>query len=147
MIGRVAALALTALLTAGCSTADATPGDNPDFTCTLTHPSKSVNSLRRLPGPVKAYVKAHVGAIADRGQFFNSGDVVTRPAPFNRFIRGGSIGDKYFLWYEHGGFAYWKQIVLLDRQGAVAAEMHGGGAGGMCAQTDALLLGMEKPPP
>jgi hypothetical protein len=145
MIARVAVLALTALLTAGCSTADATPSDpaNPDFTCTLSHPSKSVNSLRRLPAPVRAFVKAHVGAIADRGQFFNSGDVITKPAPFNRFIRGGSIGDKYFLWYEHGGFAYWKQIALLDKTSALVAEAHGGHD--LCADTDALFDKAAKP--
>jgi len=135
---RAAALTCAALLAAGCSTADATTdASNPDFTCALSHPSKSVSSLKRLPAPVRTYVKAKVGAIADRGAFFNAGDVVTRPAPFNRFIRGGSIGDAYFLWYEHGGFAYWKQIVLLDRNGAVLAEAHG--AADLCGQTDALL--------
>ncbi|HEX2593936.1 MAG TPA: hypothetical protein VHL34_20720 [Rhizomicrobium sp.] len=140
MMRTSAALAI-GLLLPGCNTADATPPKdaNPDFTCTLAHPSKSVNTLRKLPSPVKVYVKAKVGTIADRGQFFNAGDVVTKPAPFNRFIRGGGIGDGYFLWYEHGGFAYWKQIVPLDRSGVVIAEAHGHD---LCADTDALL---DKP--
>jgi len=145
---RGAAAVTAALLCAGCSTADATPTEvNPDFTCSFTHPSRSVNSLKKLPRVVRNHVKTKVGDIADRGQFFNAGDVVVRPAPFNRFIRGGTLGGGYFLWYEHGGFAYWKQIVLFDRRGTVIAEAHGGSQTGMCAQTDALLdSGVAKAP-
>jgi len=140
MIARLAFVLGLALSSAACTTADATTTPaNPDFTCSFAHKSRSVISLKRLPGVVKAYVHTTVRQIADRGQFFNAGDVVTRPAPFNRFIRGGTLGDGYFLWYEHGGFAYWKQIVLFDRKGKVIAEAHGGGQDGMCAQTDALL--------
>ena len=96
------------------------------------------------------YIKEKVGPIADRGEYFNAGDVVVKPAPFNRFIRGGTIGDYAFLWYEHGGIAYWKQIVILKagKGGAprVVAEAHGGGAEGMCSQTDVLVgkLGGKK---
>jgi hypothetical protein len=146
---RRAGIALAAaLVLAGCSTADATttPAD-PDFTCSFTHPSRSVASLKRLPGTVKSYIRTTVREIADRGAFFNAGDVVTRPAPFNRFIRGGTLGSGTFLWYEHGGFAYWKQIVLFDRKGKVIAEAHGGGQAGMCAQSDALLDSTRKPAP
>lgn len=141
MIARAAALASAALLISGCTTADATPRQpaNPDFTCKLTHPSTTISSMRRLPKAIRAYIKDKAGAMVDRGQFFNSGDVVTKPAPFNRFIRGGKIGaDHWYLWYEHGGFAYWKQIALFDKKGAVTAEAHGGD---LCAQTDALLNG------
>jgi hypothetical protein len=81
--------------------------------------------------------------MADRGEFFNAGDVVERPAPFDRFIRGGEIGEKWFVWYEHGGIAYWKQILIFgsDPSGTlhVIAEAHGTGQVGLCAQTDRLL--------
>lgn len=148
MIARAATLALTATLFAGCTTADATPpSDNPDFSCTLRHPSKSVASLKKLPAPVRAYIKDKVGEIADRREFFNAGDAVTRPGPFNRFIRGGTISDSngtehWFLWYEHGGFAYWRQIEIFKRDTVTGAahlnaEQHGGRD--LCADTDALL--------
>ncbi len=148
MMHRLAAAAIVVLTCAGCSTADATSTPaNPDFTCTFSHPSRSVNSLKKLPAVVRSYVHDKVAPIADRGQFFNAGDVVSRPAPFNRFIRGGTLGNAYFLWYEHGGFAYWRQIVLLDRKGVVIAEAHGSGQDGMCARTDALLDSGRKPAP
>jgi len=151
MMTRAVVLSVATLLFAGCSTADATPrASNPDFTCSFSHPSKSVNSLKRLPSPLRKYIKAKIGPMADRGQFFNAGDVVQRPAPFNRFIRGGTIGERWFLWYEHGGFAYWKDIVLFgsDPSGTphVIAEAHASG-GDLCAQTDGLLDNPSKTPP
>src|SRR5436190_7535255 len=107
MIARAALLTMATLFTTGCSTAGATvPSDNPDFTCTLSHPARNVNSLRLLPSPLRSYIKAKIGPMADRGAFFNSGDVVIKPGPFDRFIRGGKVGGYWFVWYEHGGFAY-----------------------------------------
>jgi hypothetical protein len=149
---RVAVALAAALLCAGCSTADANPTpDNPDFTCSFTHPSQSWNSLRKLPAPLRAYVRDKVGPIADRGKFFNAGDVIQKPAPFNRFIRAGKIGERWFLWYEHGGFAYWRQILIFgsDPSGRprVVAEKHGDMQSSLCAQTDALLDSAVKPAP
>jgi len=126
----------------GCAGAKPEP-PNPDFSCTFTHPSKSVDSLKKLPGPIQKALHDRVGEMADRGEFFNAGDVVQRPAPFDRFIRGGEIGEKWFVWYEHGGIAYWKQIVIFgsDPSGAphVIGEAHGTGQDGLCVQTDRLL--------
>jgi hypothetical protein len=119
---------------------------DPDFTCSLRHPAKSADSLTRLPQPVRFYIqnsRPKIGAMADRGAFYNATDVIVKPGPSNRFIRGGTIGDKYFLWYEHGGIAYWKTIVILtaDAAGApaVVAEQNGGFPDGLCAATDALV--------
>jgi hypothetical protein len=142
MIERTAALVFAGLLAAGCTTADAkATQDNPDFTCSLTHASSSVNSLQGLPAPVRAYIKDKVGPMADRGAFFNAGDVVLKPGPFDRFIRGGRADGHWFVWYEHGGFAYWKQIVIfrVDANGKAwpLAEAHGGRD--LCSDTDALL--------
>lgn len=148
MIARAATLAVAATLFAGCTTADATPPSNdPDFACTLKHPSQSANSLKKLPAPLRAYITDKIGEMADRGEFFNAGDAVSRPGPFNRFIRGGTIRDNdgtahWFLWYEHGGFAYWRQILLFKRDQATGgahlnAEEHGGRD--LCADTDMLL--------
>jgi hypothetical protein len=142
MIGRTAALVFAALLPAGCTTADAeATQDNPDFTCNLVHPSKSVSSLRRLPAPIRATIKDKIGPMADRGAFFNAGDVVIKPGPFDRFIRGGEVDGHWFVWYEHGGFAYWKQIVIFRIEGNGKARETAETRGGrdLCADTDGLL--------
>jgi len=116
---------------------------NPDFTCTLSHRSTSMDSLKKLPGPIQKALHDRVGEMADRGEFFNAGDVVQHPAPFDRFIRGGEIGERWYVWYEHGGIAYWKQILIFgsDPSGTprVIGEAHGVGQSGLCAQTDYLL--------
>jgi hypothetical protein len=149
---RLAATVALGLLCAGCTTADATTTPaNPDFTCSFTHPSKSWTSLRKLPRPLRAYIRDKIGPMADRGAFFNAGDVVTKPAPFNRFIRAGEIGERWFLWYEHGGFAYWRQILVFssDPSGTphVIAERHGDMQSSLCAQTDALLDSASRSSP
>jgi hypothetical protein len=129
---------------AGCTTPSQSA--DPDFTCTFAHRASSIASLKRLPTPLRQALHARVGEMADRGEFFNAGDVVSRPAPFDRFIRGGEIGEKWYVWYEHGGIAYWKQILLFgsDPSGAaqVVAEAHGAGSESLCAQTDRLLDGL-----
>ena len=136
--------ALMALL-AMSGAAHATP-PIPDFTCASRHPSKSADSLAQLPAPVRLYIQnsqKKIGAMADRGAFYNATDVIMKPGPSNRFIRGGTIGDRYFLWYEHGGIAYWKTVVLLSvdagGQPVVAAEQNGNFPNGLCAATDALV--------
>ena len=130
----------------GCAGAQPPAPPNPDFTCTFSHSSKSVDSLKQLPGPIRQALHLRVGEMADRGEFYNNGDIVTKPAPFDRFIRGGEIGERWFVWYEHGGIAYWKQILLFgsDPSGTphVIAEAHGTGSESLCAQTDRLLDGL-----
>jgi len=143
VIARVLASVLLLSLTA-CTTAASEPvppSNDADIGCTFTHKVRTVDSLKKLPGPIRKFLASTAEQMADRGEFFNAGDVVTKPAPFNRFIRGGEIGEKWFVWYEHGGFAYWKQIVIIgsDPSGKphAIAEAHGGQ--NLCADTDALL--------
>lgn len=80
--------------------------------------------------------------MADRGAFFNAGDVVSKPAPFNRFIRGGASGGYWFVWYEHGGIAYWHQIAIfrLDAPDAPLTVVDQRVTDrDLCAETDRLL--------
>ena len=83
------------------------------------------------------------GPMADRGEFFNSTDVIMKPGPANRFIRGGEIGERWYLWYEHGGIAYYRNIVLFssDPSGTphIIGEEQGLWIDNLCALTDALL--------
>lgn len=123
--------------------------DDKDISCTFTHPEIDAASLKQLPKPVRDYIKSTIGEIADRGEFFNVGDAISRPAPFDRFIRGGTLttsaGDRYFYWNEHGGIAYWKQIVVLsksaDGKAVLFAQKHAEFGSDLCAQTDALVDG------
>lgn len=140
---RGALVVLLLLGTTGCASArpPASPG-NPNLTCELREDTTYVDSLKKLPPAVMAALTMSAGAMADRGEFFNAGDVVTKPAPFNRFIRAGSLGRYWFVWYEHGGIAYWHQIVIfvLDREGKVRIlNNRRATKSNLCAETDDLL--------
>jgi hypothetical protein len=125
---------------AGC--ASATPPADPNLTCSLAKPALYANSLEDLPEAVRAALLKSSGAMADRGEFFNAGDAISRPGPFNRFIRGGGVGRSWFAWYEHGGIAYWHQIVIFTVD--PKAEVHivanqRATQPNLCAETDRLL--------
>jgi hypothetical protein len=156
MIARIAAV----LLLAGVAAASAA---NSDFTrepkppapfvpimptgvdCAMKHPSRDVISLKQLPAPIRAALKKVAGAMADRGEFFNSSDVMQKPGPFNRFIRGGESGGRWYVWYEHGGFAYWHQVVVFEADGSrVVSNVHSNDAN-LCAMTDLLIYGNQAP--
>jgi hypothetical protein len=136
--------ALAALLAlSGCASAGTAPAD-PNLNCRLHQPVSYVDSLRRLPPVIQDALKRTVGAMADRGEFFNAGDVVTKPGPFNRFIRGGTVRGFWFVWYEHGGFAYWHQVVIFapdptDKTRIVLLTNQPAKQGDLCAETDRLL--------
>ena len=141
-IGRgVLAGLLVLVLTACASAKDAAPAD-PNLTCTLRHGGTRVESLKGLPPAIRSALFKLAGEMADRGEFFNAGDVVEKPAPFNRFIRGGAIGGYWFVWYEHGGIAYWHQISIfaLDPNGRVHVVANQTATQrDLCAVTDGLL--------
>ena len=150
---RAAAGALTALLLCGCSDATpAKPTPKPpqapsSADCTMKHTAHDVLSLKALPENIRAALLKQAGGMADRGEFFNAGDAVTTPAPFNRFIRGGETQGKWYVWYEHGGIAYWHQIVVfaIDPSGAVHTEANQISHNtNLCEATDALLDGKTQ---
>jgi hypothetical protein len=93
-----------------------------------------------LPPDVRKFVRDNFGAMADRGEDFNATDVIMKPAPSRRFIRAGKSRGHWFLWYEQGGIAYWKGIVLFD--GArIAMQSRTNWSDDLCAETDRLLDG------
>jgi len=149
---RAVAGALVALLLGSC--ADATqpkppkPQQAPSSSdCLLKHPSHDVLSLKELPDNIRAALTKLAGGMADRGAFFNAGDAVTTPAPFNRFIRAGETQGKWYVWYEHGGIAYWHQIVVfvIDPSGTVHTETNQiSRNASLCEATDALLDGKAQ---
>jgi hypothetical protein len=135
------------LTLSGCASAhDREPVPaTPEIACTLRHKVEIVDTLKALPRPVRTALLQQAGAIADRGEFFNAGDAVSRPAPFNRFIRAGKSGNWWFVWYEHGGIAYWREALLLSanpRSGEIAVRTSDRASGGdLCTATDQLLDG------
>jgi len=149
---RAAAAALTALLLGGCgNAAPARPTPQPvpeGADCVLKHPSHDVLSLKQLPPNIRgALAKLSGGGMADRGEFFNATDVIMTPAPAQRFIRAGETQGKWFVWFEHGGIAYWRQVVLfaIDPSGTVHVEKNVTAHGaGLCDVTDALLDGRPQ---
>ena len=140
---RRAALAVCALVLLCARPAGAwvMPNDI-DFICSIHHVTASdLNSLKKLPDSVKAYISSAIGPMADRGEFFNSTDVIAKPAPGARFIRAGRVGNYWFIWYERGGIAYSKHIVLLrmDLELTSVADRTYGSQDDPCPLTDALI--------
>ncbi len=143
MIARTA-LALLLGLTA-CASAKTPPPSDPNLTCTLRHGGTRVDSLKGLPAPVRAALLKLAGAMADRGEPFNATDVVLHPAPFSRFIRGGKAGGHWYVWYEHGGIAYWHQIVIFAADPYATPMFNGQSTlADLCAMTDSLLDGPSR---
>jgi hypothetical protein len=93
-----------------------------DLACKFHHGVSEVGSFDAMPPAIVSLVrgKMHAGDLpngeimAPRGGDFNATDVITNPkAPGRRFIRAGHAGDIWFLWYEHGGIAYTKNIAVI----------------------------------
>jgi hypothetical protein len=82
--------------------------------------------------------------MAERGGAFNATDDIMDPsAPSRRFIRAAHAGAKWVVWYEQGGIAYFKAIIVFeaDSKGALFAsgEYQGNWNDNMCADTDTIL--------
>ncbi len=138
-----------ALLSAPASADDVSA----DLACRFRHRVEEVASFDRLPAPIAGFVRAkmNVGTLptgefmAPRGGFFNATDVIMKPAPGRRFIRAGHSGNRWFLWYEHGGITYSKTIAVLDLsspgRGARLVALIGYFSENPCELTDLALDG------
>lgn len=58
--------------------------------------------------------------IAKREQDFNLSDAVEAGLPGRRFVQGGHLGDRWFIWYERGGFAPSMNVVAYQLSGMSA---------------------------
>jgi len=136
---------MAALLLCASGAAAGEPPGNPDFTCTLHHRARMVDSMKALPAPIRD----KVGVMAERGAVFNGSDDIQYPAaPGRRFIRGGQAGATWFVWYEQGGISFAKVIVLFepsDSGGWIAKGEHRGNwNANLCAETDSILEGRAR---
>ena len=144
-------VALAFALLAGCA---AGVGQNSsDLDCKFRHRVREVGSFQKMPAAIQDYLKPkfnfddpHTGGIAPKGGKWNATDVVLEDAPFRRFIRAGHDGGKWFLWWERGGIAYWReQAVFALEGGKVTVIAHAMlPATNPCEATDAILDG--RPP-
>lgn len=103
------------------------------------------DALKTLPAPFRAQVDHNIGGMADRGGAFNATDVIMKPGSSRRFIRAGETDGRRFVWFEQGGIAYYKQIVLFERNGK-SVTSRSAGSNDLCQETDRLLDG-GKPVP
>jgi hypothetical protein len=133
-------LLAAAMLLCGVAQAAA---DGRDFACTLPPGSHGATSLKMLP----AAIRGALGATADRGAFFQRTDIVRRPGPFKRFIRGGRSGATWFVWYEQGGRTYGKHVALFRTDAAgvwhIADDRRIDATADLCAETGRLLDGVK----
>ncbi|KAA1250652.1 hypothetical protein F0Q45_08655 [Mycobacterium simiae] len=89
--------------------------------------------------------------IADIGAPFNKTDAATDPSlPFRRLIRAGFRGSDWFVWYEHGGIAYfWQAVLVRVVPGAETKTLANAGtvSDTLCTLTDGTFAGQVPPYP
>lgn len=118
----------------------------PNTACTLSTPVQEITGVTQLP----AALKNTLPPIADIGAPFNSTDAVNDPSlPFRRLIRAGHRGDDWFVWYEHGGLAYFWQVVVARVEGNTVNTLANAGTIGdtLCTVTDGALASRVPPYP
>jgi hypothetical protein len=78
-----------------------------------------VDDLNKIDPEVLAAFHEKVPAreIANRGERFNSTDVVTDKLPFRRLVFAGNAPGIWFILYEHGGIAYYHNLVVFTQDG------------------------------
>jgi hypothetical protein len=79
-----------------------------------------VDDLKRVDPQVLAALHSKVPAreIANRGQHFNSTDVVANNWPSRRFVLAGSVPGIWFVLYEHGGIGYHHNLLVFSKDGS-----------------------------
>lgn len=147
MLVRALLIALTAFLLSACTT-DAASSDS--TACSFNERVSEVGSFAALPMPIQDYLKPkfnfddpHTGGIAPKGGRWNATDAVTHDGPFRRFMRAGHSAEKWFLWWERGGIAYWREFAVFALAGGNVIVMAHGTlpAQNPCAATEAAMDG------
>lgn len=78
-----------------------------------------VNDLKKIDPEILNlfYSKVRPDYIANRGEPFNSTDVIVNDRPARRFVLAGSGQGIWFILYEHGGIAYHHDLVIFSKNG------------------------------
>lgn len=119
----------------------------PNTQCALATPVQEIRSVSQLPPQLLKLLPP----IADIGAPFNKTDAITDPTlPFRRLIRAGYRGTDWFVWYEHGGIAYfWQAVLVRVGPGAETKPLMNAGtiSDTLCILTDAAFAGQVPPYP
>lgn len=137
---------VVAAVVAATATTASPAGAVPNTRCALSTPVAEVSSVTQLPPALRTLI----GPVADVGAPFNSGDAVRDPSlPFRRMIRAGHQGDVWFVWYEHGGIAYFWQAVVARVNGNDVTTLANAGTitDTLCTLTDGAYAGRVPPYP
>lgn len=96
-----------------------TPAMSPYAGRIVGEPFALVDDLKKIDPQVLAvfYSKVRPEYIANRGEKFNSTDVVTENLPARRFVLAGNASRIWFILYEHGGIAYHHDLVVFSKNG------------------------------
>lgn len=106
-----------------------------------------VERLADLPAPLRAYFEEREMSLADAGQPFQSTDLVSYPPlPTRSFVRAYHDGDRWAVWFEHGGRGFHWHIAgfRISRTSPAKARAVGDLSGEACAATKAILGGVES---
>jgi hypothetical protein len=78
-----------------------------------------VDDLKEVDPAVLEFFHSKVppADIANRGEPFNSTDVVVKNRPGRRFVLPGGAPGLWFILYEHGGIAYHHDLVVFSKSG------------------------------
>ena len=106
-----------------------TPSTNPFAHRIVIAQFSLVNDLKKIDPEVLNlfYSKVRPDYIANRGEPFNSTDVIVNDHPARRFVLAGSAQGIWFILYEHGGVAYHHDLVVFSKNGhwQIAAVVQG----------------------
>lgn len=114
--------------------------------------AKAVYHLGNLPPVAVERLKAFFKeGFADAGTAFNATDVIRNPSvPQRRFLRAYQHGDKWIVWYEHGGRGYHLHALGMikwpDQTGPKISPFGwfgGGNSAALCAASKAFFDGVE----
>jgi hypothetical protein len=124
--------------------------------CTFDPAVQRFRSIELMPAPLSEFLLSKFGGpapdIAPRGGEFNISDVIYGASPpQRRVVEAGRAGDRWFLWYEHGGYAYHQHLVLLEfhlgDRAAKAVTNISDLRGDFCAPVKQWLSGKPLPEP
>jgi hypothetical protein len=124
--------------------------------CQMVHVDEEVDTLKKVPPAVMAEYNAKLAVgyptsaplIVDRGETYNSTDVVMGSLSNRRFVEAGRLGTKWFVWYEQGGRGNHLAVAVFDVRpdGSSTFVSKSPAYDDICQATQALLEGKPYGP-
>jgi hypothetical protein len=115
-IWRLIFVAIFALTFVAHAVAEPTTQLPPPLQDFLARQYKVTTNVADLPSDVRTalFERMHFDPrLANPGEHFNSTDVINSKYPMRRLIVAGGSPTSWFICYEHGGYAYHRQLVIF----------------------------------